>query len=258
MNNCQLKYKEEIIWTKSRILILLKLLMIEQINDLKSNISENIIKNLNSSMEWDLDMISSNIDQDLLLTSFNQVKNKLRLNLQYYSTNEFAHKIYSLLSRSFNKKESSKLLTNLSNNNGKDIIYVISKILNLSEGKLMFETVKVISIIELIRNWKSIKIDGVPDYGVNFNMTDLSPSYEEVRIVIKSNNDINIIIPAKDYTNSKISEFSLFTGQCKVIEGHLLISKKKWVMKIPILKFDSKTMELHLFKTNITLNKTIH
>ena len=253
MNNYQIKYKKERIWTNDHILTLLKLLIIVEINNQKSSISENIIEKLNFSIEWDLDEICANIDESLLMTYFNKIKDNLTLNSKYYSTNDFAHKLYPLINQNFNKKESSKLLTNLSRNKGEEISKVISKILNLSQGKLMFETVEIPSVNELIGEWKSINI---PDYGLNFNMTDLSPSYDEIKIIIGVNDDINIIIPARDYTNPKISEFTLITGKCKTDEGHLLISKNDWIKKIPILKFDSKTVELHLFKTNITLKRT--
>ena len=255
MNTCKVKYKEEIIWVNSQALLLLKLLLIEQINDVKSDIKSNILENFNSLIEWDLDNISTN-NKDLF-TSFKQVKNRLTLNPQYYLTNEFAHKIYPLISRKNNKKETSKILSNLSNKKERDILKFISKILNLYEGKLMFKTVEVLSIDELIGNWKSTNIDEQPDFELNFNMTDLTPLYNEVKIVIKSNNDINVIIPARDYTNPKITEISLLTGKCEVNEGHLLISKDNWTKKIPILRFDTKTMEAYIFKTNITFKKTI-
>lgn len=256
MNNYQLKYKEEIIWTKDNIGTAIQLLIIGQINDIESDFSENIILKIDSSFEWNLNKLVVNVDECLMISYFDKVKSKLISKPDYYSSNEFAHKLYPLLKQSFNKKEISKLLTKLSINRGKDILKIISKILRVSRGKLMFETVEVSSTKELTGEWKSIKMEDSPEYGFNFNMTDLSPSYGEIKIVIKDNNYINIIIPARDYTNPEITEFSLITGKCEINEGHLIVSENDWIRKIPILCFDSEIMELYLFRTNITLKKT--
>ena len=255
MNNRQVKYKKETIWINQQVLTLLKLLVLAEINNSNSNISKKITEQLNHSIEWDLDNVFTSNDEKLFIRYFNVVKSRLTINSKYYSTNEFAHKLYPLINQDFNKKESSKLLTNLSNDKGEQILKIISKILNLSQGKLMFDTVEVLSINELIGVWESIKLDEIPDYGLNFNMTDLSPNYNEIRILIDTNNYISIEIQVRDYTNPKISEFSLITGKCDTNNGHIIISKKDWFKKIPILMFDSNILELYLFRTNITLKR---
>ncbi|WBU88422.1 hypothetical protein [Cellulophaga omnivescoria] len=256
MNNYQLKYKTETIWTNNHILTLIQLLIIGQINDIQSDISKNIIKDIDTSMEWNLDKLCTSIDENLLIAHLDKIQSKLNLKSNYFSTNEYAHKLYPLIKQNFSKKESSKLLTKLSRNSGKEISKAITKILNLSLGKSMFETVNISSISELTGEWKSTKMEDLPEYGFNFNMTDLSPSYSEIRILINTLNQIDIIIPARDYTNPKINEFNLISGKCDLNDGHLIISKDDWIRKIPIIKFVSEKLELHLFKTNITLKKT--
>ncbi len=236
---------------------ILKKLLVEHLGTDNSEVQSNF----KSKLSWGIDLdfgefISSESDLEIFKLGLEKLKNSLSKTITDFNSNDFAHKIYGLLKSSSDKKEFSDFIIKIPDGRGSEFMELVSTCIKMLNNEPVFETLKKLDLAQLIGEWTSIKSDDTPDYDINFNMTDYSPAYSKIKILITQNSNCEIKIPARDYTNPKITEITIISGDCEINEGFLLIKQKELTKKIPVLSLEEEELKMNLFKTNITFKRT--
>lgn len=236
---------------------ILKKLLVEHLGTDNSEVQSNF----KSTLSWSIDLnfgefISSESDLEIFKLGLEKLKNSLSKTITDFNSNDFAHKIYGLLKSSSDKKEFSDFIIKIPDGRGSEFMELVNTCIKMLNNEPVFETLKNLDLTQLIGEWKSIKSDDTPDYDINFNMTDYSPAYSEIKILITQNSNCKIKIPARDYTNPKITEITIISGDCEINDGVLLIKQKELTKKIPVLNLKEEELKMNLFKTNITFKRT--
>ena len=256
MKNSPIIYKSERIWSSMDFISILKKLLVEHLGTDNSEVQSNF----KSTLSWSIDLnfgefISSESDLEIFKLGLEKLKNSLSKTITDFNSNDFAHKIYGLLKSSSDKKEFSDFIIKIPDGRGSEFMELISTCIKMLNNEPVFETLKNLDLTQLIGQWISIKSDDTPDYDINFNMTDFSPSYSEIKILFTEDSNCRIKIPARDYTNPKATELIIIDGDCEIKEGTIFITQKEWTKKIPVLNIVDEELKVNLFKTNITFKK---
>lgn len=236
---------------------ILKKLLVEH---LETDDSE-VYSDFKSKLNWNIDLnfgefISSESDIEIFKIGLEKLKLSLSKTITDFNSNDFAHKIYGLLKSSSDKKEFSDFIMKIPDGKGNEFMELVNTCIKMLNNEPIFETLKNLTLTQLTGEWKSIKSDDIPDYDINFNMTDFSPSYSEIKILFTEDSNCTIKIPGRDYTNPKTTELTIISGNCEIKKGVLFITKKEWTKKVPVLNMVGDELKTNLFKTNITFKRT--
>jgi hypothetical protein len=256
-NNSLIQYGDLKVYTSDKILLIIKILVVEHLSkaDSIAPLFNFIINELGSNNRLDLDKIDVDLKnlgelQDSLISIYKRIKE----DGAYYTTNEFAHEIYKVFDKSLDRKSIKKIIGELTNSFDAVLLQELIKIIRISYREEPFKTERDLSMDILNGSWASIKIDSIPDYDINWNMTDYWVSYSYIRLEITSN-ECSVIIPALDYTTKAETLLSLIHGNVSVSNGFLIIEREKLKSKIPVLQADDDTLTLFIFKTNVQFKK---
>ncbi len=257
MNNSPIIYKSERIWSSMNFISILKKLLVEHLETDNSEVQSNFKSKLNWSIDLNFEeFISSESDLEIFKLGLEKLKCSLSKTITDFNSNDFAHKIYGLLKSSSDKKEFSDFIMKIPDGTGSKFMELVSTCIKMLNNEPIFETLKKLTLTQLIGEWISIKSDDIPDYDINFNMTDYSVTYSGIKILITQNLNCEIKIPVRDYTNPQITEITIISGDCEMNEGILFIKRKESTKKIPVLNLEEEELKMNIFKTNITFKRT--
>lgn len=253
-NNVPIRYKGEIIWTNSPLIRVFTLLLMGEMRDHSSyNL---ILKSFYSSFTFE-SIFPDELELKKVKESVERMNNTF--DKDYLISNNLAHRIASILrliTPTIGSRELSKEVieaTSISPETVKELLIQIERLLN---EEYPFRTDEHVSIKYLLGRWKSKTVVDSLEFGINFNMTDLSPSREvTLQIFHADNNSYSIRVSgtAMDWSANKSVEMKLINGNASLDKGILIITefKNSTIYKMPIIRVAGGLLETYLFKTLI-------
>jgi hypothetical protein len=260
-NNVPIRYKEEIIWTNSPLLRVFTLLLM---GEMRAHSSYNLILK-----SFYIGFTFESIFPDEL--ELKKVKESIqRMNAtfdkDYLISNSLAHRIASILkliTPNIGNRELSKEVaeaTSIRPETVKELLIQIERLLN---EEYPFRTDEHVYINYLLGRWESRTVVDTLEFGINFNMTDLSPSREVTLQIFRADDksySIRVFGTAMDWSTRKSVELKLIDGNASLDKGILTITEfnNARIYKMPIIRVAGALLETYLFKTRIIFeNKTI-
>jgi len=239
------------------ISVLKKLLLLNLYFD-NSKVKSNFENKLSSHIHLDFEeLIDNEFDLDDLKLGLIKLRNSLLETTDEFNSNEFAKVLYRLMESSADKKYFLGFISKIPDDKGCKLMELIDNCIKLLNNESIFDTQKNIFYSQLIGEWISIKSDDYPDYDINFNMTDYSPSYSEIKITFNQDTTCNILIPARDYKNPEIKEIEIVSGYCEINEGTIFIKQRHMTSQMPVLIMEESELKINFFKTNITFKRIV-
>lgn len=258
MSTYPIIYNNKSLWTSSQLIGLIRLLLIEQAD--KSQFDKTLLPllldNIDKSFELNIDRLIKDDDKGLL-TLLKEIYGRLSLN-SYYEDNEFAHNVWRIIASKYDKKKASKIVSDIPVNKKTLVIDLVSQIIRLVQGVNIFDVDTNASIKNFEGEWISSYIEFEPQFDINFNMTDLTPVRDEIKLKVYRKEEelyCRFIIQAHDYRLQKSGELDLVDGIMQLTNGIIRIKRPDKEMDIPIIKLDDSEFLTYIFKTKIRFKK---